>query len=155
MTSAVLMWGIAVVCSPSWPRYQPLISTSWITLDGQFFLSLLQCIPPRGFGDKTIEAICNVDSQKFLFTISIPNIIIDVTLLTIPIPYVITLNTAKSQKRAILSVFFLGALYANPTPSICCFDIHQADTRQCLHCLHFAARRSSHCHDLYGTGINV
>ncbi|KAI1429593.1 integral membrane protein [Xylaria sp. FL1777] len=85
LTSAVLMWGIAV-----------------------FFLTLLQCIPPRGFWDKTIEATCNVDSQRFLFAISIPNILIDVTLLTLPIPYVIRLNIAKSQKRVILSMFLLG-----------------------------------------------
>ncbi|KAJ8108896.1 hypothetical protein ONZ43_g6288 [Nemania bipapillata] len=85
LTTAVLMWGIAV-----------------------FFLTLLQCIPPRGFWDKTIEASCNVDSQKFLFAISIPNILIDVTLLSLPIPYVIRLNIAKSQKRAILSMFTLG-----------------------------------------------
>ncbi|KAJ3577516.1 hypothetical protein NPX13_g3052 [Xylaria arbuscula] len=85
LTTAVLMWGIAV-----------------------FFLTLLQCIPPRGFWDKTIEASCNVDSQKFLFAISIPNILIDVTLLSLPIPYVIRLNIARSQKRAILSMFTLG-----------------------------------------------
>ncbi|KAI0471178.1 integral membrane protein [Xylaria cf. heliscus] len=85
LTTLVLMWGIAV-----------------------FFLTLLQCIPPRGFWDKTIEASCNVDSQRFLFAISIPNILIDVTLLSLPVPYVIRLNIAKSQKRAILSMFTLG-----------------------------------------------
>ncbi|KAI1734286.1 integral membrane protein [Xylaria scruposa] len=85
LTTLVLMWGIAV-----------------------FFLTLLQCVPPRGFWDKTIEASCNVDSQKFLFAISIPNILIDVTLLSLPIPYVIRLNIAKSQKRVILSMFTLG-----------------------------------------------
>ncbi|KAI1370590.1 hypothetical protein F4677DRAFT_465074 [Hypoxylon crocopeplum] len=81
----VLMWGIAV-----------------------FLLTLLQCIPTRGFWNKTVEASCDVDSQKFLFAISIPNILIDVTLLTLPIPYVIRLNVSKSQKRAIVSMFLLG-----------------------------------------------
>ncbi|KAI1099134.1 hypothetical protein F4804DRAFT_349604 [Jackrogersella minutella] len=73
-----------------------------------FLLTLLQCIPTRGFWDKTISSSCNVDSQKFLFAISIPNILIDVTLLTMPIPYVIRLNVPRSQKRAIVSMFLLG-----------------------------------------------
>ncbi|KAI5926280.1 integral membrane protein [Camillea tinctor] len=82
---AVLMWGLAV-----------------------FFLTLLQCIPTRGFWDKSIEASCNVDSQKFLFAISIPNILIDVSLLVLPIRYVIQLNLSESQKRIIISLFLLG-----------------------------------------------
>ncbi|KAI0846127.1 hypothetical protein F5Y00DRAFT_272233 [Daldinia vernicosa] len=85
LTTAVLMWGLAV-----------------------FFLTLLQCIPTRGIWDKTIQASCNVDSQKFLFAISIPNIVIDVTILTLPIPYVIRLNVPKSQKRAVITLFLLG-----------------------------------------------
>jgi hypothetical protein len=57
-----------------------------------------------------VEASCDVDSQKFLFGISIPNIIIDVILLWLPSPYVLRLQIPKSQKRAIISVFLLGGL---------------------------------------------
>ncbi|KAI8944588.1 hypothetical protein F4801DRAFT_599516 [Xylaria longipes] len=71
-------------------------------------LTVLQCVPTRGFWDKAIEAACNVDSQKFLFGISIPNILIDVALLALPIPYVIKLNVSKSQKRVLVSLFLLG-----------------------------------------------
>ncbi|KAK4110946.1 integral membrane protein [Canariomyces notabilis] len=85
MASAAFMWGVAV-----------------------FLLTVLQCIPTRGFWDKTIESSCNVDSQKFLFAISIPNILIDVILLAMPTPYVLKLNLRSGQKRAILSIFFLG-----------------------------------------------
>ncbi|KAH9908176.1 hypothetical protein F4778DRAFT_720642 [Xylariomycetidae sp. FL2044] len=85
LTVAVLMWGIAV-----------------------FLLVLLQCIPTRYLWDKTIEGSCNVDSLKFLFAISVPNILIDIALLALPIPYVIKLNVSKSQKKAILSIFLLG-----------------------------------------------
>ncbi|KAI1204849.1 uncharacterized protein F4807DRAFT_454337 [Annulohypoxylon truncatum] len=85
IASAVLMWGTAV-----------------------FFLTLLQCIPTRGFWDKSIEASCDVDSAKFLFAISIPNIAIDITLLALPIPYVTKLNLSRSQKRIIISLFLLG-----------------------------------------------
>ncbi|KAK6203885.1 hypothetical protein LQW54_008692 [Pestalotiopsis sp. IQ-011] len=85
MASLVFMWGITV-----------------------FLLTLLQCIPTRGFWDKTVEADCNVDSQKFLFAISIPNILIDVALLVLPLPYVKKLNVSGNQKRAIASMFLLG-----------------------------------------------
>lgn len=79
----------------------------------QFLLTLLQCIPTRGFWDKTVDADCNVDSQKFLFAISIPNILIDVALLVLPLPYVKKLNVSGNQKRAIASMFLLGGLYEN------------------------------------------
>ncbi|KAI7783716.1 hypothetical protein LA080_011425 [Diaporthe eres] len=85
LSTFVLMWGVAV-----------------------FLLTLLQCIPTRGFWDKTIQSSCNVDSQKFLFSISIPNILLDVALLALPAPYVMSLHIPTSQKRALVSIFTLG-----------------------------------------------
>lgn len=84
--TAVLMWGIAV-----------------------FLLTILQCIPTRGFWDKTIHAACHVDSQKFLFAISIPNILIDVALLTLPVPYIKRLNVSDNQKKVLISISLLGS----------------------------------------------
>lgn len=77
----------------------------------QFLLTLLQCIPTRGFWDKTIERSCNVDSNKFLFAISIPNILIDVALLLLPVPFVLKLHVSKDRKVSIMSMFLLGGLY--------------------------------------------
>lgn len=73
-------------------------------------LVVLQCIPARGFWDKSVEASCDVDSMKFLFAISMPNILVDVALLALPIPYVVRLNFPRSQKRATISIFLLGGL---------------------------------------------
>ncbi|KAI1146945.1 hypothetical protein F4825DRAFT_472058 [Nemania diffusa] len=53
-------------------------------------LTLLQCVPTRDFGDKTIEAACNVDSQKFLFGISIPT------------------SSSMNQKQVLVSILLLG-----------------------------------------------
>ncbi|PQE20869.1 integral membrane protein [Rutstroemia sp. NJR-2017a BBW] len=72
------------------------------------FLSIFTCVPPKGFWDKSIDASCNVNSQQFLFGISIPNIITDVALLVLPIPYVLQLNSSWSQKRLLIGTFFLG-----------------------------------------------
>ncbi|KAI0191586.1 hypothetical protein F4808DRAFT_476119 [Astrocystis sublimbata] len=85
LTGLVAAWGIAVL-----------------------LLTVLQCIPTRGFWDKSIDASCNVDSQNFLFGISIPNILIDFVLLALPVPYVLKLNTSANQKRALVSLFFSG-----------------------------------------------
>ncbi|KAI0902725.1 hypothetical protein F4823DRAFT_629953 [Ustulina deusta] len=73
-----------------------------------FLLTVLQCIPIRGLWDKTVDAACNVDSQKFLFGISIPNILIDIILLALPIPYVVRLNVSTNQKRVLVTIFLLG-----------------------------------------------
>ncbi|KAJ5287687.1 hypothetical protein N7478_003373 [Penicillium angulare] len=86
LATLVCMWGIAV-----------------------FLLTLLQCIPTRGLWDQSVNASCNVDSQKFLFAISIPNIIIDITLLILPTPYIMKLNMSGSSKKAIISMFLLGS----------------------------------------------
>ncbi|KAL6863259.1 hypothetical protein ACO1O0_003504 [Amphichorda felina] len=85
LTTLVAMWGIAV-----------------------FLLTLLQCIPTRGFWDKSIGASCDVDANKFLFAISIPNILIDVALLALPIPYVVKLHVSRDRKITIMSMFLLG-----------------------------------------------
>ncbi|KAI1126286.1 hypothetical protein F5Y10DRAFT_278912 [Nemania abortiva] len=85
LTVVVSAWGIAVL-----------------------LLTFLQCIPTQGLWDKTIKAACNVDSQKFLFGISIPNILVDIALLSLPIPYLIKLNVPTSQKRVLVTIFLLG-----------------------------------------------
>ncbi|KAM0149173.1 hypothetical protein ACHAPG_009571 [Botrytis cinerea] len=46
----------------------------------------------------------------FLIGISVPNILTDVALLLLPIPYVLRLNTAWSQKRLLMGTFMLGGL---------------------------------------------
>ncbi|KAI0514755.1 hypothetical protein F5B22DRAFT_647233 [Xylaria bambusicola] len=85
LTGTVAAWGIAV-----------------------FLLTVLQCIPIRGFWDKTINASCNVDSHTFLFAISIPNILTDAILLVLPVPHVVKLHASKSQKRGLITMFLLG-----------------------------------------------
>ncbi|TVY93984.1 Satratoxin biosynthesis SC1 cluster protein, partial [Lachnellula willkommii] len=85
LTAVVTSWGIAVL-----------------------FLSIFTCVPPKGFWDKSIHAACNVNSQQFLFGISIPNILTDVALLVLPIPYVLQLKSGWPQKRLLLGTFLLG-----------------------------------------------
>ncbi|KAI4224930.1 MAG: hypothetical protein L6R36_004289 [Xanthoria steineri] len=72
------------------------------------FMTIFQCKPVSGFWNRTKPAICNVDSQKFFIGNAIPNILTDVALMVLPLPYIWQLNRSKSQKIALAGVFLLG-----------------------------------------------
>jgi hypothetical protein len=73
----------------------------------QLFLSIFTCAPPKAFWNKSVaNAKCDVDIKAFLWGISIPNILTDVAILLLPIPYVIRLSMSWSQKRLIIGTFF-------------------------------------------------
>ena len=76
----------------------------------QLLIILLQCIPLRGFWDKSIQATCGVDDYKFFQGNSIPNIITDLILLALPMPSVWALQITRSQKISLAMVFVLGGL---------------------------------------------
>lgn len=99
----VASWGLAVVCVSISDRLHGANAP-------QFFLIIFQCIPTKGYWDKSINASCNVNSQSFLFGISIPNILTDVALLILPAPYIMKLNMSSSQKRVLCSLFLLGGV---------------------------------------------
>ncbi|KAF7912264.1 uncharacterized protein EAF01_001285 [Botrytis porri] len=102
-----LYWRVFRSTSIKWPvAILAAIVTSWGI--AVLFLSIFTCVPPKGFWDKDIHAACNVNSQQFLIGISVPNILTDVALLLLPIPYVLRLNTAWSQKRLLMGTFLLG-----------------------------------------------
>ncbi|KAF7857866.1 uncharacterized protein EAF02_011233 [Botrytis sinoallii] len=102
-----LYWRVFRSTSIKWPvAILAAIVTSWGI--AVLFLSIFTCVPPKGFWDKDIHASCNVNSQQFLIGISVPNILTDVALLLLPIPYVLRLNTAWSQKRLLMGTFLLG-----------------------------------------------
>lgn len=73
-------------------------------------MTIFQCKPVSGFWNRTKPAICNVDSQKFFIGNAIPNILTDVALMVLPLPYIWQLNRSKSQKIALAGVFLLGGL---------------------------------------------
>jgi len=69
-----------------------------------------QCRPLRGFWDKTIPAVCSVDSKKFFYGNSIPNIATDVFLLIAPMPAIWSLKLEMKQKVSLSAIFLLGGL---------------------------------------------
>ena len=73
-------------------------------------MTIFQCKPVSGFWNRTKPGTCNVDSQKFFIGNAIPNILTDVALMALPLPYIWHLNRSKSQKIALAGVFLLGGL---------------------------------------------
>ncbi|KAH3939755.1 hypothetical protein HBI56_224330 [Parastagonospora nodorum] len=82
------------------------IVTMWCT--AVFLIVVTQCRPLRGFWDKTVPAQCTVDSYKFFYGNSVPNIITDALLIAAPLPAIWTLHLQLKQKISLSVIFCLG-----------------------------------------------
>lgn len=123
----VSAWAIAVVsfAKPRGPLSpslrEPLTSSVLVSLilgSLQFLVTLFQCIPVNAFWARfdTINPMapedftCGVDVKMFFKGNSIPNIITDVLIIVLPIPYVWSLQLQTPQKVALAGIFALGTL---------------------------------------------
>lgn len=77
---------------------------------GVFFAAIFQCSPVQYAWDKTIEGGSCFDQQAFYRYVSPPNILTDVLILVMPLPFVWKLHTRMTQKLALTGVFLLGGL---------------------------------------------
>ncbi|PLB44745.1 hypothetical protein P170DRAFT_479293 [Aspergillus steynii IBT 23096] len=77
---------------------------------GVFFAAIFQCSPVAYTWDKTIQGGTCFDQQAFYRYVSPPNILTDVVILVMPMPFVWRLHTRMGQKLALTAVFLLGGL---------------------------------------------
>lgn len=64
-----------------------------------FMLMLFQCTPVNYFWDKTIlGGKCHFDIEKLFLYASLPNIITDVIMLALPMPFIFRLNMTRKVK---------------------------------------------------------
>ncbi|KAK2036964.1 hypothetical protein LZ31DRAFT_482399, partial [Colletotrichum somersetense] len=90
------------------------VVTAWCI--AVLLVTIFQCIPTHAFWDRfdplnpmsPTDFYCGVDSNMFFNGNSIPNIITDAFVVTMPIPYVLSLEMSKPQKFALIGVFMLG-----------------------------------------------
>ena len=68
---------------------------------------MLHCVPLKKYWMPEIPGECGLDNQKYFFAISIPNILIDVALLALPIR---RLQMGRLQKQTIGGLFLFGGL---------------------------------------------
>lgn len=84
--AGVIAWGVAVI-----------------------LVSIFQCNPIRGAWDLTIPATC-IPLPRFYLSNAVPNIVMDVIILALPIPNVWNLQMSIRQKFVVSSLFLLGGL---------------------------------------------
>ncbi|KAL4864475.1 hypothetical protein BDV12DRAFT_201085 [Aspergillus spectabilis] len=77
---------------------------------GVFFAAIFQCSPVQYAWDKTIAGGSCFDQQAFYRYVSPPNILTDLLILIMPLPFVWKLHTRLTQKLALTGVFLLGGL---------------------------------------------
>ncbi|KAJ5473525.1 hypothetical protein N7475_003091 [Penicillium sp. IBT 31633x] len=76
---------------------------------GVLFAAIFQCSPIEYTWDSNITGTC-FDQQAFYRFVSPPNILTDVLILVMPLPYVWKLHTSLGHKLALSGVFLLGSL---------------------------------------------
>ncbi|KAF2791430.1 hypothetical protein K505DRAFT_309506 [Melanomma pulvis-pyrius CBS 109.77] len=91
-------------------RWAVIVITGMVTMWGiaVFLIVVTQCRPLHGFWDKTIPAVCSVDSYKFFYGNSVPNIITDALLILTPLPAIWALRLQLQQKISLSGIFLLG-----------------------------------------------
>lgn len=70
-------------------------------------ITVLQCTPISGFWNKGIHAKC-LNTKYFFLGNSVPNIVTDLALLLLPVPYIWRLHATTSQKIVLAGTFMLG-----------------------------------------------
>lgn len=79
--------------------------------DDQLVIAVLNCNPINAYWDTQITNKACVNTLHYFLGIEIPNIILDVGIMILPLPYLWRSNvTLLSQKAGLLFVFTLGGL---------------------------------------------
>ena len=83
------------------------LATTWAT--SFFFALLFQCSPIPAFIRLDPDVYC-VNHYQLYYSLSISDVLIDIIILIIPIPFVWRLHMKPAQKVAVSGIFALGSL---------------------------------------------
>lgn len=72
-----------------------------------FFVSIFQCLPVSDYFENNTNPYC----VKFLLATAIPNTVLDIVLLVLPLCVVRTLQLSTRKKIGLIVIFSLGFLY--------------------------------------------
>ncbi|MCJ1377479.1 hypothetical protein MMC17_000574 [Xylographa soralifera] len=73
--------------------------------------AIFSCVPVNAMWDPTITGRC-INIHSFFIGIAVPNVVTDIALLTMPLPYMWRLQVAWPKKIAVILVFMLGGFVA-------------------------------------------
>lgn len=72
-------------------------------------MAAFQCTPPEKYYKQELPGHC-INPLAFVKWIQVPNIILDVIILTLPVPAVLHLQMSRMRKASVLAIFLLGGL---------------------------------------------
>ncbi|KAL9118101.1 MAG: hypothetical protein Q9187_005355 [Circinaria calcarea] len=70
--------------------------------------AIFKCVPASSLWNPSVHGHC-FDIRKFLIGTAVPNILTDIILLFMPLPFVWTLQITRAQRLAVTAVFLVGA----------------------------------------------
>lgn len=115
----------------------------------QVLVTIFQCSPVSGFWNRIDGSQCNIDLRVFFASVSVINIVTDVVILALPMPYVIGLKRSAGQKVAVCGIFLTGSLCVLSSLSSRARSyssntslrnvLIQGSTSQSMHYLHYPA----------------
>ncbi|KAI5463926.1 hypothetical protein BGZ63DRAFT_354085 [Mariannaea sp. PMI_226] len=93
-----------------------VLGISVITWGISLVVTFTQCIPLRAFWERfdpinpiqSPEYSCGVNLRAFFYGIAIPNIVLDIFIIVLPLPYIWKLHLRTSQKVSLTIIFTLG-----------------------------------------------
>lgn len=80
--------------------------TAWGS--AMILVTILQCDPVSGFWNRDEHTHCAVSDYAFFIGNAVPNIITDVAILSLPLPFIFRLHRTQAQKIALAGIFLLG-----------------------------------------------
>lgn len=124
MTALEIIYGFAIAfakCSILLLYYRIFISSrfrvaiyvlafiviSWGLSD--VFVAIFQCSPVRFAWDKAIQGSC-INQLAFYRWISMPNIVTDIVMLSLPMPMVWKLHCSVAQRVGLSAIFLMGSV---------------------------------------------
>lgn len=72
-------------------------------------LQIFECIPIEKSWNVTTQGTC-LNVKNALIASSVPNIVIDMTILSLPVSFVWRLQASLSERISVIAIFMLGSL---------------------------------------------
>lgn len=76
----------------------------------QIFTIVFHCVPVQGYWDVHVKAQCHINDRTFFVSTVLPHLIIDVGIISLPIPFLGKLQMGKWQKTGLICTFALAGL---------------------------------------------
>lgn len=73
------------------------------------FAVIFGCVPVQAFWDRSIDGKC-IDENSFAYGITTSELVANLAMMTLPVPWLWSLNLPRSKKFALGGIFLMGSL---------------------------------------------